>query len=404
MHKKLWNKDFILMLQGGAFSALGDILYSVAIGYWVYDQTGSSTLMGLMSAISMFMVMIVMPFSGSIVDRSNRKPIIVGMDVLRGVIMLTVGALANADRLDVPAVLIAAFLTSFCTVFFDPAVGTLMLDIIPREDLMRGQSVQNGVRTLLALVGKAFSGALVAWMGVPLVIVINGMSYLISAFTELFVTVPVKESTKNAVTAKRLLSDYHMAVLEILRNRFLRLFIPGALLLNLLFSGAGSLMLPFVLNKGLTVDTFGYLMSIQTMASLLGVTILSTAKFCGKTRYILMAGGFVSSYIFYLIGYMSSGFLVLASMMFIGTLANTLGNCVFNASLMLSLPEDKRGTLLGFISAATTGGAALSTMIYGLLCDVLPMEPVFVSGCVLSIVPMIYICSHKEVKNFISTQ
>ena len=60
MHKKLWNKDFILMLQGGAFSALGDILYSVAIGYWVYDQTGSSTLMGLMSAISMFMVMIVM--------------------------------------------------------------------------------------------------------------------------------------------------------------------------------------------------------------------------------------------------------------------------------------------------------------------------------------------------------
>ena len=34
MHKKLWNKDFILMLQGSAFSVLGDVLYSVAIGYW----------------------------------------------------------------------------------------------------------------------------------------------------------------------------------------------------------------------------------------------------------------------------------------------------------------------------------------------------------------------------------
>ena len=53
MHKKLWNKDFTLMLQGDAFSTLGDLLYSVAIGYWVYEQTGSSTLMGVMSSISM---------------------------------------------------------------------------------------------------------------------------------------------------------------------------------------------------------------------------------------------------------------------------------------------------------------------------------------------------------------
>ena len=42
MHTKLWNKDYILLLQGNAFSAIGDLLYSVAIGYWVYDQTGSS--------------------------------------------------------------------------------------------------------------------------------------------------------------------------------------------------------------------------------------------------------------------------------------------------------------------------------------------------------------------------
>ena len=42
--KKLWNKNYILMLQGSAVSALGDILYSVAIGLWVYEKTNSSTL------------------------------------------------------------------------------------------------------------------------------------------------------------------------------------------------------------------------------------------------------------------------------------------------------------------------------------------------------------------------
>ena len=77
MRKKLWNKDYILMLQGNAVSAMGDILYSVAIGYWVYAQTGSSTLMGVMSSISMFMTMFVMPFSGTIIDKCNRKSVIV---------------------------------------------------------------------------------------------------------------------------------------------------------------------------------------------------------------------------------------------------------------------------------------------------------------------------------------
>ena len=112
MQKKLWNKDFILMLQGGTVSGLGDLLYSVAIGFWVYEMTGSNTLMGVMSSISMFMSMIVMPFSGTIIDKCNRKAVIVGMDVLRGIIMLVVGALALVGKLSVGVVLLAAFLAS----------------------------------------------------------------------------------------------------------------------------------------------------------------------------------------------------------------------------------------------------------------------------------------------------
>ena len=141
MHTKLWNKDYILLLQGNAFSAIGDLLYSVAIGYWVYDQTGSSALMGIMSSISMFTVMFLSPFIGSIIDKSNRKWIIVGMDALRGLIMLAVGILAYTNTLNVPIVLITAFLAAVCAVFFSPAVSTLMLDIIPHSDMVRGQSI-----------------------------------------------------------------------------------------------------------------------------------------------------------------------------------------------------------------------------------------------------------------------
>ena len=67
--KKLWNKDFVLLLQANIVSTIGDLMYSVAIGYWVYEETGSSGLMGIMSAISMFVSMFLSPFTGSITDR-----------------------------------------------------------------------------------------------------------------------------------------------------------------------------------------------------------------------------------------------------------------------------------------------------------------------------------------------
>ena len=117
MKRKLWNKDFLLLLQGNVVSTTGDLMYSVAIGYWVYEQTGSSGLMGVMSAISMFVIMVLSPFSGSIVDKCNRKWVLVGMDIMQGVIMLGIGALAYLDKLNVPGVLVAACLAALGSVF-----------------------------------------------------------------------------------------------------------------------------------------------------------------------------------------------------------------------------------------------------------------------------------------------
>lgn len=403
MKKKLWNKDTILMLQGHAVSALGDILYSVAIGYWVYEKTGSSGLMGIMSSISMFMTMLVMPFSGSIIDKCSRKLIIVGMDTLRGIIMLALGILAFADSLSVPVVLAAAFLASACSVFFSPAVSTLMLDIIPHDDMVRGQSVFSGVNSFINLVGKAVSGALVAFLGVPLIVLLNGVSYLISAFTELFITVPKTAHQGEKITLGGIFADFRVAVREIFGNRYLKLFIPCALILNLLGAGPSALMLPFILEKGFTVDMYGYLMSAETAASLLCVCLLGIVRLKPKARYWSMSGGFLVSILFSVLTYLTRNYAVMYVMMFLGSFANALGNSIFNASLMLALPEGNRGALLGFISAASTGGCALSSVIFGVLGDVFPLYLVFTAGCLLSIIPMAYMCLHKNAREFVLT-
>ena len=401
MHTKLWNKDYILMLQGNAVSAIGDVLYSVAIGYWVYEKTGSSALMGIMSSISMFMVMFVSPFSGSIVDKCSRKAIIVGMDALRGLIMLIVGALAFTDKLSVPIVLAAAFLASACSVFFGPAVSTLMLDIIPHDDMVRGQSVHSGITSFINLVGKALSGALVAFLGVPLIIVINGISYLFSAATEVFIHVPKTVQQGAKVTVSGILRDFGLAIREIFGNRFLQLFVPCALILNLLGAGPMTLMLPFCLEKGFTVDMYGYLMSVETAASLICVSLLGIIKLKPKARYYMMAAGFLISIPIYILAYLSRHYILMCVLFFLGAFTNCMGNAVFNASLMLALPEENRGAIIGFVSAASTGGCALSAVIFGVLGDVFPLYLVFVTGNLLTIPPMLYLGLHKNTREFI---
>lgn len=403
MHKKLWNKDFILMLQGGAFSALGDVLYSVAIGYWVYEQTGSSALMGIMSSIYMFMIMLLMPFSGAIIDKCNRKWVIVGMDILRGLLMLLVGVLAYREHLSVGVVLAAAVLSSGCMVFFEPAVSTVMLDIIPHDDMVRGQSVQNGVKTLLNLVGKAASGALIVVAGVPLVIVLNGISYLFSAFTELFISVPRTRKQGEPVSIKSIVQDFQIALKETARDKYLRLFIPPVLIINLLASGPMTLMLPFAMEKGFSVEHYGYLMSIQTAASLICVVLLGIVKLNGKVRYYSMAAGYMLFLGLVLGAYLSTDFLAVAVLFFCSMFANTLANSIFNASLMLALPEDKRGALLGMIAAASSGGSALSAVVFGFLCDQFPIYIVFAVGSLLSVPLLVYLCFHKDTKEFVTT-
>ena len=401
MVRKLWNKDFILLLQGNAVSTIGDLMYSVAIGYWVYEQTGSSGLMGIMSAISMFVTMFLSPFSGSIVDKCNRKGVLVGMDIMQGVVMLGVGLLAYLDKLNISGVLIAAFLAALGSVFYSPAANTLMIDIIPHDDMVRGQSIFSGSNALINMVGTAFSGVMVAFFGVPLIVIINGLSNLYSAVSELFIHVPRTVQQGTQVSAKSILRDSKEAVRMIFSDKCLQLFVPCALLLNLLSAGPLTLVLPFCMEKGFTVDMYGYLMAIWTAASLICVLVLGVVKLKPKTRFWVLAIGFTSSVLFFGLTYISKQFVPLCIMAFLASFSNCAGNTIFNASLMLALPEENRGAILGFIQSASVGGTALSAVIYGVLGDVLPLYLVFTVGNLFSLAPMLYLCFNPRTKEFV---
>ena len=117
-----------------------------------------------------------------------------------------------------------------------------------------------------------------------------------------------------------------------------------------------------------------------------------------------MQSGFITSCFFTILAFAAKSYWMVCLFLFLGGFCSTLGNSIFNAVLVLALPQDKRGVLLGFLSAACTGGSALSAVIYGLLCDIFPLPMVFIIGTALSIPVMAYLCFHKSAKAFILEQ
>jgi MFS transporter, DHA3 family, macrolide efflux protein len=115
---------FSTMAGAVLVSAFGDIAYSLALGFWIYAKTGSTALMGTLMAVSMLPRIIISPFAGVWVDRSDRKKIIVWMDFIRGVLVVLVGIAAFTDTIEIWMVFAAGIILGVCAAFFNPAVSS----------------------------------------------------------------------------------------------------------------------------------------------------------------------------------------------------------------------------------------------------------------------------------------
>ena len=71
--EKLWNLNFFLLWQGQLVSSIGSVAYYIALGFWILEHTGSTALMGTVMAVTTLPRVLIGPFAGAVIDKSNRK-------------------------------------------------------------------------------------------------------------------------------------------------------------------------------------------------------------------------------------------------------------------------------------------------------------------------------------------
>ena len=200
MRMKLFNKNFLLLLQGKLVSNMGDVLYSVALSYWILETTGSKTIMGMILAMQTFVKVLFSPFGGVVSDRMSRKGIIVGSDFICGCILSIVSVLGFIGRLEIWMMMLASMMMAMAAAFFQPAVQAILPDLVAKENLSKALSANQTTVTLVQIIGQSVSGVLLSIFGPLMIFFGNGMSYFLSSFSEAWIQVPHRESTGVSLT------------------------------------------------------------------------------------------------------------------------------------------------------------------------------------------------------------
>lgn len=172
---KIWNKNYILLLQGQLVSTIGDSLYSIALAFFVLKLTGSTALVGMIMGIVTIPRIILGPFAGTIVDRYNRKMLIVWADLIRGISIVAVSFLAYNDMLKVWMLMAVAVIDGVCATFFNPAMETVMPMVVPEDKLVKANSIFGMGQSAADIIGQTAGGALYKLLGAPMIFLINGI-------------------------------------------------------------------------------------------------------------------------------------------------------------------------------------------------------------------------------------
>jgi MFS family permease len=184
------NGAFSAMWLGQVISSLGDRVHQIALVFLVARATNGSPLaLGLIFAAMTVPTVLVGPVAGALVDRWDRKWVMVGSDLLRAGLVMAIPA---AAVLNVGIVFGLVFLLAVASSFFRPARVAALPQVVPDEDLLTANSAMWVADTVTDLAGYGLGGLFVAFLGSALSVAfwIDGASYLASALLVAAVAIP----------------------------------------------------------------------------------------------------------------------------------------------------------------------------------------------------------------------
>ncbi len=374
---RLFNRNFFLLWQGQFISQIGSQAYAIAMMLWVKHETGSASLMGLLMMVSMIPFVILGPFAGTFADHFSRRRIIIFSDVLSGVPVLTLAFIMFYRPNDSELLIVCLFLVNvilgIIRSFFGPAISASIPDIVPREKVSAANSLNQSSVQVSQFIGQGIGGYLFVMLGAPLLFLIDGITYLFSAVSESFISIPQKIPERTGGWQdkfRKFKSDTMEGFRYVWGHAGIRALFFAAAFINF-FAIPIVILLPFYVEDHLnaTSDWYGYMLAAFGLGTLIGYGVAGGAKISSHIRSKAVISALVlMSFCLPILSVLRKPVLALFLMIIIGALSGFFNINIYTL-LQIAIPSEMRGRVFGLLITLTAGLTPISMGLSGVIAD-----------------------------------
>jgi len=401
LDKYFINGNFLLIVFGGFISGIGSKMYQMVIMWWIYQKTNSSEIAGIFMILSYLPGMILSVFCGMLVDRIKRKNIIVMMDLARGVLMLIISFLFISRIFNIYYLIIATIMISICDVMFDPAINAMIKSVLDNDTLKKGNSINVLFKNLYKVLGPLIGGFLMLKMDIKYIILINGISYILSAICEMFINVDEKQIVKFKGNNNSIKNDFKV-ILDFFKSRIIITKIIITISIVNFFTCSTYIILPGLIKDiGFQAINYSLLLSAMSCGSFFSAFIISISK-SDNASISTSKKQLSKSILFYGIAMLvfstCNNFPVMIISYFIIGCANTVFNIILISILQFEISNKSFGKIYSFISTISLILSPISNLVFGFLGNKMQKTMVFFIISVVLLLAGIYIRFMKEEK------
>ena len=370
------NPSFRNLWYGQVVSELGNWVNSIALYALILQLTGSGMAMAAAMMAKLLPMVIISPFAGVVIDRMDRRTVLIASDILRCFTVLCF--LIVESREDLWLVYALTLFEVALTGFFEPARSAILPSIVKKNHLVTANAISGATWSIMLTLGAALGGFVVSLFGVKVAFILDALTYLLSAWFIIKISYP---NTKSEEPIKKNNSSGIKGLLE--GGRYL-ISHPIVLALALLKSGMaikGGIMtlIPLFANRLLADPAavsvaVGIMFSSRGIGSAIGPILIR--KWLGESPKILqgsiLAAFFLGSLA--LLAFSFSKNLWLTSLC-IG-LSGMFGSIVWVFSTaLIHLEADRQflGRIFGIEMALLTLIMGISNGVVGVAIDELQM-------------------------------
>jgi len=286
----LWrHPDFLKLWIGQSVSQFGNQFTGLALQFLALKQLlAEPAQMGLLGAMGTLPFLLIGLFVGVWVDRHPRRPILIAGDLGRGLIVITIAALTLLRVVRIEYLYVLAFGTGVLTVFFDVSYQAYLPALVPREQIVEGNSKLEATNTTAQVTGPALAGFVVQAFGNAVAMALDGVTFFFSA--GLMTRIQKQETVAPPAERHSVAADIREGLRIVFRDR--RLWsIAGCTGTANLFSGALFALFTLYAVRVLGLDALGIgiIGGIGGVGGILGaVTANRLATRIGIGRAILL--------------------------------------------------------------------------------------------------------------------